>query len=1061
MFKNSSMKFVLVSLLLCFHVYSISQSTLEIPPHENFIDQESDNEFIFLPNLEKIKTDLSITPRSDDSEEEWIKMSIPFADGKYYEIEVAEAPVVAKKIYDNYPENRSYKLRGINDKYISGRMSITPRGISALIFTKTKSTFIEPTKDKYHKAYDFDGSVLESFSCETDHSKFKPSKQSNSRASYSSNERKYTIAIASTGEFSAEHGNNLANINAIINDYLTLLNTLYERDLAITFELTADNDDIIFFNPATDGLDPANSSTKLNSTQSVINSEIGSGNYDIGHAFYEMPPPANGWWGSGVSSLGIVCNSSSKARGWTGCGGSYPNSFWMSIFAHEVGHQFQATHTFYGTSANCAGSQRSIGNGVEPGSGNSLMSYEGICWANGSCDDQNITPESSFQYFHSHSIDQIQTFVLGSGSCYTSTSTGNSPPVITMPSSKTIPTETPFYLSATVTDPDGDPLLCSWEEVDTDNLSLSCPAGAPNAAAISGTAPLFRSFDPSADGDFRNFPQLSDILDDTQTMGEILPEVGRTIDMRFTARGTDANGISGVSYEDVMITVDGNSGPFEVTTASTPTDYLAGASVNVVWTVNNTNQAPISCSNVNILFSTDGGNSFPISLATNVTNDGIHSVTMPGSATEMGRFKVEAVGNIFFSINKGDISIISDCEPIASEIINDDPVTANVGDPSLDLGLTIGDVISSVSGSLILSDPSSTLIAENGNGASCTTVPTVPYYHTYSFVASESDTYTFTVSGNFIEIVNIYEDEYIIPVVNCMNWLACNAVYTPPNVSISSTTSATLAGEDVIEMVVSGLYTNETGNYTVNFSSNGSGELINTDIIPTGFTYKFVIYNAAGIVVGIEDEADLTDGNIYNNDVFTVKGLLVLSVVNLTPYINQNFTTLQSDVTTGTVCGKFSSNDVTITVNGCTPGTKTVTSPLDDGSIGTLRYKIENACPDDVIQFDPSLFNSTIVLGNKIIIDQNLSINGLGLNNLTVSGNNNSRIFDINVGVTTTISNLSLINGYAISNGGALLNNGSLTLNNIKFEGNKNGIVSKAFTNLNTISMSNTVNMLD
>ncbi len=1054
------MKFKLFLLFLTLNYVSFSQSTLTTISDDMVEEQGINDEFLFLPSLEEIKSQLSVAPRHDDDGADWIRMKIPFADGSYHEVEVAEAPVVAEAIYNRYPQNRSYKVRGVKDNYISGRLAISANGMTAMLYTKSGHLFIEPTDTKYHKAYNFDGSIFDSFSCGTDHSNFKPKIQSTVRASYGSNERKYAIAIASTGEFSAKHGNNLVNINAAISDYLTLLNTLYERDLAVTFELIASNDDIIFFNASTDGFDPTNNTTKLNTAQSVINSEIGSANYDIGHVFYEMDPPAGGWWGSGVASLGVVCSSSSKARGWTGCGGSYPNSFWMGIFAHEIGHQFAATHTFYGTAGNCGGSQRSVGNGVEPGSGNSLMSYEGNCGAGGGCTNQNITPVSSFQYFHSHNIEQIQTFVSGSGSCYASTSTGNSPPVITMPSSKTIPKETPFSLSATVTDADGDPLLYSWEEIDTDNLSLSCPNGAPNDAATSTTAPLFRSFDPSADGDTRYFPQLSDILDDTQTMGEILPEVGRTIDMRFSARGTDANGISGISYEDVTITVDGNSGPFEVTTASTPIGYLAGESVNVMWTVGNTNQAPVSCSNVNILFSNDGGNSFPTTLASNTANDGSHTVTMPANATTMGRIKVEAVGNIFFSINKGDISIISDCEPNSSEIINDDAVVANVGDPSLDLGLLVGELLTSVSGDISGSDPNTNLIGKSNSTGNCVAFGNMPGYDTYLLTASETDVYNFNTSGPSIsEVVNIYQNTFVPPATACQNWLTSNFNYSP--ISFTNPFSLSLNEGDVIEMVVSGFNTNDTGSYTVNFSSNGSGELIDADILPGGYAYKFVIYNSSGIIIAIEDEADLTDGAIFYDDVFTVKGLMVLSATDLTSYIFQTFASLQSAVSSGTVCGEMSTNDVSVTINGCNAGTKMVTSSLDDGGVGTLRYKVENACPGDVIQFDAGLLNSTIVLGSEIEIDDNLTITGLGMNNLTVSGNNSSRVFLINSGNTVSISGMSLINGYAINNGGAIYNNGNVQLEDIKFTGNKNGLTSKAFTNSGTITVANTVEILD
>ncbi|MEM9548707.1 MAG: reprolysin-like metallopeptidase [Bacteroidota bacterium] len=1056
------MKFKLVLLLLTLYYVSFGQNTLDVILDKHVEEQESSEEFLFVPALPEIKAKLSSAPRFDDGQQ-WVRMKIPFADGTYHEVEVAEAPVVADELYYRYPQNRSYKVRGVNDNFISGRMAITDLGMTALIFTESDQLFIEPTENKYHKAYNYDRSLNKVFACGTDHTNHKTKKQSSTRDSYGSNERKYDIAIASTGEFSAEYGNDLAAINAAISTYLTLLNTLYERDLAITFELIADNDDIIFFNPATDGIDPTNNTTRLNTTQSVINSTIGSANYDIGHAFYEMPPPSGGWWGSGVATLGTVCSSSTKARGWTGCGGSYPTSFWMEIFAHEVGHQFDATHTFYGTSGNCAGSQRSVGNGVEPGSGNSLMSYEGNCGASGSCSNHNITPQVSFQYFHAHNIAQIQNFVSNEATCNMATSTGNSPPVITMPAAQTIPKETPFMLSATATDPDGDPLLLSWEEVDTDNLSLSCPNGAPNDAATSTTAPLFRSFEPSSNGATRYFPQLSDILDDTQTQGEILPEVGRTIDMRFSARGTDANGISGISYEDVTITVDGNSGPFEVTSISTPTAYLAGESVNIIWAVNNTNQAPVSCSNVNILFSNDGGMTFPITLLAGTPNDGNQSVTMPGSATESGRIKVEADGNIFFSINKGDITIISDCDPSSSTIFNDDDVTADVGDPALDLGLILGEVTTSVSGTLESSDPSMNLTSENTTNGSCFNFNNyAPRYESIVLEATETDVYNFSMSASFTDVANIYSNTFN-PNSTCQNWLASSLLFNSSSGSASFTNnvSVSLNEGDIIEMVLSGFASNSLGSYTVTLSSNSSGSLFSTPAIPAGFTYKWVIYNSSGTIMGIEDEADLTDGSTYVSDVYTVIGLMAYTSTNFASYVGGTFSSLQSNVLSGTVCGEFSSNDVRVTINGCSAGIKMVTSAQDNSSMGTLRYLVENGCDGDVIQFSPSLMNSTIVLNSEILIAENMTINGLGMNNFTLSGNNASRIFSIQNGVNVSISDLSLINGFASSNGGAFLNNGTLQLNNIKFVGNNNGAFSKAFTNLGTISVVNTVNVED
>ncbi len=110
-----------------------------------------------------------------------------------------------------------------------------------------------------------------------------------------------------------------------------------------------------------------------------------------------------------------------------------------------------------------------------------------------------------------------------------------------------------------------------------------------------------------------------------------------------------------------------------------------------------------------------------------------------------------------------------------------------------------------------------------------------------------------------------------------------------------------------------------------------------------------------------------------------------------------------------------------------------VTNLLDSGP-GSLRAAITAANATagvDLINFTPGL-HGTIKLasGEPAITAANLTINGPGENQLTVSGNNAYRVFDIGAGATVKIDNLTIADGLTVGgNGGGILNEAGATLN--------------------------------
>ena len=117
-----------------------------------------------------------------------------------------------------------------------------------------------------------------------------------------------------------------------------------------------------------------------------------------------------------------------------------------------------------------------------------------------------------------------------------------------------------------------------------------------------------------------------------------------------------------------------------------------------------------------------------------------------------------------------------------------------------------------------------------------------------------------------------------------------------------------------------------------------------------------------------------------------------------------------------------------------------VTNPNDHGE-GSLRDIISCSSEGGNITFDlPNMSQITLTSG-EIIIDKNLTLSGPGVNDLTISGNNQSRIFNLFPGNIFTITALTLKNAVAVANGGAIYVNGHLTLDNVLLQNNfENGI---------------------
>jgi hypothetical protein len=230
---------------------------------------------------------------------------------------------------------------------------------------------------------------------------------------------------------------------------------------------------------------------------------------------------------------------------------------------------------------------------------------------------------------------------------------------------------TPFALSGTATDADGDALTYNWEQDDS-----SQDLGATNlystASPVKPIGPNWISF-PSNTSGKKYFPQLATILagefvtrgysgSDPNMLMEALSAIPRDLHFRLTVRDNHPYvpgvAIGQTNFTDMTVSVTNLAGPFKVTAPDTPVTWVGGNQQTITWQAANTNMAPVNTANVNIRLSIDGGQTFPIMLKENTPNDGTEKVDIPKLGTTSARIMVEAAGNIFLDISDASFTII-------------------------------------------------------------------------------------------------------------------------------------------------------------------------------------------------------------------------------------------------------------------------------------------------------------------------------------------------------------------------------------------------------------------
>ncbi|MBK8564613.1 MAG: proprotein convertase P-domain-containing protein [Saprospiraceae bacterium] len=598
-------------------------------------------------DVKAMKAMLAKSPlwHTEDAEKVTIIVELPMPDGNFQRFRIYEAPVMHPDLQAQFPDIRSYAGIGIEDPTAYFRGDFTLRGFHGMVSSSAHSTvFIDPYStedlDNYQVYYRKDSQKTEPWACHFDEiaHDYKPAPADPAKMAGDCVFRNYRLALACTGEYAAFHGGTVPLVASAMTTTMTRVNGVFEREVSVRMTIVGNNNNIIFLNAATDPYTNTDGVAMLGQNQTTCdnNAFIGSANYDIGHVF------STG--GGGVAGLGVVCSNGNKARGVTGSGAPIGDAFDIDYVAHEMGHQFAGNHTFNSNASSCCGGNRNASTAYEPGSGSTIMSYAGIC------SPTNVQPNSD-DYFHAISVQEMASFVTGSGNSCSVNSNVNSAPTASAGLDYTIPRSTPFLLTGVGTDPNpGDVLTYTWEQMDLGAASGTSPTSTQT------TGPVFRSFKGTTNTS-RYLPRLVDVANNVSPTWEVLPSVARTLNFRLTVRDNKVGGGGCTAEDNMVVTVNGTAGPFLVTSPNTAVSWAGGSLQTITWDVASTNTAPVNCANVDVLMSVDGGLTYPFTLLVATPNDGSQIAAIPNVATTQARIMVRANGNVFYDISNANFTV--------------------------------------------------------------------------------------------------------------------------------------------------------------------------------------------------------------------------------------------------------------------------------------------------------------------------------------------------------------------------------------------------------------------
>lgn len=810
------------------------------------------------------------------------------------------------------PHLLTYDLIGEDNK-LSGALTLSISGLYATLLSPDGLVTFYPDKPGNPIFHIIEYGVQPDLpkvdmNCGHDHSvdemikKPSPFNKNGLRSRTTMGTRRYTfsVAVVVTGEYYQANGNTDNAVRASVTQTINSLNAIYNGMMSFRLTTRTSLIHLGYTDPATDIFIPGQE--RVGQARNAVNMHFSQNSYDIGHVFHTHRG-GDGWATGGVASLRSVCNNSifgsgpAKAGGWSG---SFTNSGagWISLAAHEIGHQFGATHTFNANGDNCEPNISST-TSYEIGSGTTIMSYNGLC-ATG----QNIPGSGDADnYFHIINMEQMHDYIINTvgNSCGGPRDSENLPPTVdinacNVPNHR-IPRNTPFYIEARGEWEDDDTHSFCFEQIDEDGPGLTTIGKVGSDAASDARAPLFRSYPPSRDS-FRYFPRLASLRTGNIDPFDVLSTVAREINLNVALRDNRNLSTSGgnVANDEVSITVV-SSGPLVLTAPAPGTSLQAGTEATFSW---NTNGSEALCNQVRIRLSSDGGLTYPYTLAEDIDYAARTArVLIPENfiASLEVRAMIECMDFDcfkFFNISTGNFTINSDCTPDYTALCPITPIEANLGEEILNLNneKIVGEQMLVITRTVTAAAPTGRVGVNGVDFTGCSNEETRLVQA--KIYVTEAGTYTFNKTGA-TGWVTLQADNYTSNANPCGNRFVASTAERAGSGGFFSRNTMSVNLDACTEYFVVFFSFNQFYPATINFNLiSGPGEIIIIEENPSNdYTNLFMLVDDSNneiLYLGPDSDFRTTAFGQYR-----LYSVVLPSDLDLSTLLGTNFNSFQND----------------------------------------------------------------------------------------------------------------------------------------------------------------------